>query len=172
MRILIAPYSKNLRNGNKNPKNWDKFPELIKRLQSKGHEIVQIVYGDEPQLLCEHIVNPIFESLVEELHKCDLFISIDTYLQHAAHYIGKRGIAIFTVSDPSMFGYEDNVNLFVSKEKFRPNQLDVWENSEYDPTAFVSVNVVMTAFEHHWEKSAKTESGDVTRKHKSIFNSV
>ena len=51
------------------------------------------------------------------LDRVDFWISADNFFQHFAHYYGKKGFVIFALSDPKIFGWEDNINLQVKGKR-------------------------------------------------------
>jgi ADP-heptose:LPS heptosyltransferase len=64
-------------------------------------------------------------------------------LHHLAHTVGKKGIVLFSQSDPKHFGYEENINLYKDKKFFRQNQFDIWEFANYNKDAFVEPEVIL-----------------------------
>ena len=48
--IILAPYSRNLRNGKRNPKNYPFFKELVEELKKLGHTIIQIGIEGETEI--------------------------------------------------------------------------------------------------------------------------
>lgn len=141
MKILISPYSHKLINGNLNAKNYPYWKELIPLLN--GHEIIQIgVYGEEK--ICEDFrIGLSMKQISELLSEVDLFISVDNFLPHMAHHYGKRGIVVFSQSDPDIFGYEENTNILKDRRFLRPNQFDSWELCQYNQDAFVSPQEIL-----------------------------
>ena len=142
MRIVIHPWSRKLRNGNENPKNYPYWKELIRELV-KEHELIQIGELGEERLVDNFRTNLSFDDLKELLYECDIWISIDSFLQHLAWRIGKKGIVLFGQSDPIIFGHKENINLFVDKKFFRPWQFQTWEEIDYNKDAFVSIDKVL-----------------------------
>ena len=49
-KIIISPYSKLMRNGKSNPKNYPFFPELIDLLKKNNCQITQVGTKGEPHL--------------------------------------------------------------------------------------------------------------------------
>lgn len=142
MRILIAPFCKYMRNGKDHPKNFPYWHNLVQLLSNAGHELIQIGIEGEEQLVPDFRKGLSFKELKDLIMECDLFISVDTWLQHAAHHYGKRGIVIFGQSDPAIFGYPENVNLLKDKKYLRKNQFWLWEQAEYNRDAFVTAEEV------------------------------
>jgi ADP-heptose:LPS heptosyltransferase len=141
--ILISPYAKPLRNGGNNPKNYPAWKEVVSGLN--GEEIIQIGAEDE-----EAISNKVklkknlsFAEIEELVNKCRVWVSIDTFLPHMAHHLGKPGVVIFGQSDPNIFGYPENKNLLVDRKYLRPDQFLIWEQAEYIKEAFVKPEVVV-----------------------------
>ena len=124
MKILISGEAKKLMCGKRNAKDyphWDKLLELL-----KDHEIKKIEGRHSVQ------------EMVDMVNWCDVWISIDSFLPHMVKYYGlKRGIVLWSKSDPLIFGYPENINLLKDKRKLRPDQFRWWEDVEYDESAFV-----------------------------------
>lgn len=143
--IIISPYSKPLRNGNRNPKNYPYWKELIVLISGNGfEEIVQIgTDGEEKIEGAEYFAkNTPFEILVEKLKDAILILSVDNFLPHFAHYYKQQCVVLFGQSDPNLFGYEINFNLLKNRKYLRPNQFDIWEGVEYKEEAFLSAEEV------------------------------
>ena len=151
MKILIQCFSKPLKHGKENPKNYPYWETLIDGMYIAGYDVIQIGSSQEKKM-CEHFVKDAnFAQLMELLKDCDLFICVDSFLQHMAHYYGKKGIVLFGPSDPSLFGYKENVNLYNEPSRFRENQYDIWENAVFDAQAFVTPDVVLNVLSR-WNK--------------------
>lgn len=144
MKILISPFSRKLRNGNKNPKDYPYWSELIALLKP-DHELTQIGVKGETLLTEKVLYDLTIPQLKEQLLTHDLFISVDSFLQHMAHHYGLKGIVIFSQSDPKLFGYPENINLVKDPKYIRKNQFDTWESATYIKQAYVSPEVVLDA---------------------------
>lgn len=119
MKILIVPG--NVHNAKSYP-YWDELLELI-----KDHEIRKI-----QGILTE-------QEIIDLVNWCDIFISIDSFLPHLAHYHKlKRGVVIWGKSDPKIFGYEENINLIKDINHLRSEQFKWWIDEPHDPKVFVS----------------------------------
>ena len=147
MRIAISPYSRKLHNGKKNFKNYPYWEQVIRLAQEEGHELVQV--GNVGEEVLAGIMEVYFGKSMRELTEItlsvDIFLSVDTFYNHMCHYLHKPGICIFSLSDPEIAGYPENINLLKDKKYLRPNQFDHWENTTYNEEAFVSPEVVMNA---------------------------
>lgn len=145
MKILISPYAKAMRNGKPNPKNFPYWKQLVQMLVADGHEVIQLGTEGEVVLVPDFRKGLSFKEIKELIKSCDLFISIDTWLQHACHHYGKKGIVIFSQSDPRIFGYPDNINILKDRKYLRPTQFWLWEQAEYNKDAFVKPEVVINS---------------------------
>lgn len=138
MKILISPFSKELRNGKINPKNYPFWQELIELMVTDGHEIMQLGVMGEP--LFEKVktaYNLSNKDLLSLLNSYDLWVSVDNFFPHFAAYHKKTdGIVLWSQSNPNIFGYKDNINIIKNITYLRPNQFDTWENSSYDINAY------------------------------------
>lgn len=143
MKILIAPFSRNLRNGNKNPKNYPYWKELITLLEKEGYELTQVgMQGEEP-LVKNVFFNQPLATIKQLIIKCDLWVSVDSFLQHMAYPLNKKGIVIWGVSDPNIFGYEQNINILKDRRYLRHNQFGIWEEQPFKEEVFVKPDVVV-----------------------------
>ena len=79
------------------------------------------------------------------LDRVDFWISADNFFQHFAHYYGKKGFVIFALSDPKIFGWEDNINLLKDRKYLRAEQFNFWTSDLYNNEAFVSPKEVLKA---------------------------
>ena len=144
--ILISPYAKPLRNGVANhPKNYPHWQEVVSGLN--GEEIIQIGAGDEKAISpkVKMMKNLSFIAIEGLVRQCRIWISIDTFLPHLAHHVGKPGIVLWGQSDPNIFGYKENINLLKDRKYLKPNQFLIWEQCEYNADAFVSPQMVIDA---------------------------
>lgn len=132
--ILIAPYSKPLRTGGNNPKNYPYWKELISQIQE---EIIQIGTDGEEQLVPEFRKNLPLGDLRFLIGECRTWISVDSFFQHLAWDCGKKGIVLFGPSDPLIFGHPENINLLKDRSYLREKQFWWWEQCEYKEEAFV-----------------------------------
>ena len=144
MKIIIHPWARKLRNGNENPKNYPYWSELVSALITAGHEIIQIGEEGEEQLVPDFRKNLKFKELKLLLKECDTWIAIDSFFQHLAWRIHKKGIVLFGQSNPKIFGHNENINLYVSSRFFRKWQFQTWEEIEFKKEAFVSIDEVIT----------------------------
>lgn len=132
--ILIAPYSKPLRTGGNNPKNYPYWKELISLIKE---EIIQIGTDGEEQLVPEFRKNLPIGDLRYLIGECRTWISVDSFFQHLAWDCGKKGIVLFGPSDPLIFGHPENINLLEDRSYLREKQFWWWEQCEYRKEAFV-----------------------------------
>lgn len=141
MRIL-SPYSRPLRNGKNNPKNYPWFAEVI--ALTPEIEWVQIGTAGETRIAgvkdCQLALSlPALKVLVE---KAEGFLSVDNFFPHfVALYCSRlRGVVVWGKSNPKHFGYPQNQNL--SLEKFRAQQWKWYEDEEFDPLVFLPPETV------------------------------
>lgn len=145
MKILIHPFSRKLRNGRENPKNYPFWGDLISMLRARGDTITQIGNEQDKRLVPDFTGVISYDKMEELVKQCDVWIGCDSFLQHLGWFLGKRGIVLWSKSDPWIFGHPENVNLFVSRTKFRNKQFDMWEEEPYDHSAFVAPERVIDA---------------------------
>jgi len=78
------------------------------------------------------------EQLAELIRQCRTWISVDSFFQHYAWDLGKRGIVLWGQSDPNVFGHPENINLLKDRKYLREKQFWLWEQTPYIKEAFVS----------------------------------
>jgi len=155
MKILISPFAQKLRNGKDNPKNFPYWPELVAKLLDAGFDVVQIGSLKDTPIKYENVQphdhvgtfsfeqNLKLKEVANLIKECDVWISVDSFLQHlCAYHKLKRGIVIFSKSDPNIFGYTRNINILKNRSYLRKHQMWLWEQEEYDKDAFVSAQEV------------------------------
>jgi ADP-heptose:LPS heptosyltransferase len=145
MKILISPFAQNLRNGKDNPKNFPYWPELVKLLRDGGFEVIQIGAAKDTPIEGKTVFkqNLKLKEIANLIKECDVWISVDSFLQHLnQYYTKKRGIVIFSQSDPKHFGYPLNNNILKDKKYLREKQFWLWEQCEYNKDAFVTAEEV------------------------------
>jgi len=138
---IISPFSRPLRNGNPNPKNYPYWKELIKLLP---YHVIQVGVEGEERLVDDVRFNLSLKELEALIKECDLWISVDSFLPHLAHHVGKPGIVIWGKSDPLIFGYKENKNVILSRKNLRTNQFIFWEDEPYDKSVFSKPKHILT----------------------------
>ena len=138
--IIISPYSKALRNGKTNPKNYPYWKELIRLIDEP---IVQVGIDGEEQLVDDFRKNLSLDELGSLVDQCRTWISCDSFFQHFAWDRKKYGIVLWSVSDPNIFGHPENINLLKDRKYLVENQFLWWEHTEFDANKFVKPEVVL-----------------------------
>ena len=145
--IIVSPWSKELRDKSYNPKNYPYWPEVVDDLKNDW-DIVQIGIKGEKQLVEDFRVNLSLKILGDLLldPKCHTWISVDNFLPHLAHVVGKEpGVVLWGISDPNVFGYRENKNLLKARKYLREHQFQIWDGLTYDPKVFVTADRVIEA---------------------------
>lgn len=138
--IVISPYAKKLTNGKTNPKNYPYWREVIANIQEP---IIQVGIDGEEQLVDDFRKNLSVAELSCIIKDCRTWISCDSFFQHLAWSLGKRGIVLWSVSDPNIYGHKENINLLKSRDCLSKEQFLWWEYVEHDPNKFVSPQEVI-----------------------------
>lgn len=138
--IIISPYSKALKNGQINPKNYPYWNELIRLIDQP---IVQVGIEGETQLVPDFRKNLPLSELRKLIQQCKTWISCDSFFQHLAWDEKKRGIVLWSVSDPLIFGHAENINLLKDRKNLVTNQFLWWEHTKFDADKFVLPQVVV-----------------------------
>ena len=155
--VLIFPWSKNLPNGNENPKNLpiESIKKVVSLLKSVDIHVVQVSLPGERIIDAHEIIfSPTPERLKEILFACDGYISVDSFFPHFAHFHEKeaipgiktgKGVVVFGKSDPEIFGYKENTNLLKSRDYLRKEQFWLWSQTDYDENVFVTPDEIFLA---------------------------
>lgn len=138
--IIIHPFAKPLNNKKINPKNYPYWKELISNI---NEPIVQVGITGEEQLVDDFRQNLSIKELEELIEQCRTWIAVDSFFQHLAWRAGKKGIVLWSVSDPNIFGHPENINLLKDRINLAPNQFLWWDFTEYDPEKFVKPEEVI-----------------------------
>ena len=99
--------------------------------------IVQIGITGETQLCEDFRQNLSIYDLKQLLKECRTWISCDSFFQHLAWFEGKKGVVLWSISDPLIFGHPENINLLKDRRYLAPNQFLWWEAYEYDKDRFL-----------------------------------
>ena len=141
--IIIAPFSKKLRNGKINPKNYPHFKKLLEHLALLGKHVVQVGLEGEEQLTEDFRTNLSLDELAKLIKECETWISVDSFFQHYAWDLGKPGIVLWGQSDPNIFGHPENINLLKDRSYLRKKQFWWWEQCEYRDDCWVEPEEVL-----------------------------
>lgn len=152
MKIVIFPYAKTMRNGQAHPKNYPWWPELVKLLEQNGHEIIQVGVNEEKALVTDFRPNLSLDELSQVILDADTWIGVDSFGQHLAWSLGRRGMAIFGQSDPNIFGHAENVNVLKDRKYLRDRQFWWWEQTQFDPDCFLPPQDVYDIFVKNFVK--------------------
>lgn len=138
--IIIAPFSKKLTNGKRNPKDYPFWKEVISGIKEP---IVQVGVEGEEQLVEDFRKNLPIAELRRLIKDCRIWVSCDSFFQHLAWDEGKSGIVLWGVSDPLIFGHPENINLLKDRKYLAENQFLWWEFTEHKNERFVEPSEVL-----------------------------
>ncbi len=150
-RIILAPYSTRLSTGKMNPKNPPEgfWQIVVSKLVALGHEVIQIGMIGEERIegVSQHFTNWPLKAIREVLKGADCFLTVDSFLHHFvwAEKINKRGVVVWSQSDPLIWGHSENVNLLKGRQYLRLLQYQSWPEAVYNADAFVSPDEVVDA---------------------------
>lgn len=151
-QVIISPFSKKLRNGKNNPKNFPYWKEVIEKLKDKGFNVIQIGVDGEEVLISDEYFNSSLMKIKELVEESVTWISVDNFMNHFGHLLEKKGIVIFGKSDPLIFGYNDNINLLKDRKYLRKHQFAIWEEEEFDPEVFIGPDEVIKSVEKIYQE--------------------
>jgi hypothetical protein len=133
MNIIISPYSTELQE-RPNAKNYPYWRELTGLLRLDGHNVIQIGLPNEKPIGANGYLfsYKLFE-VASVVRKFDIFMSVDNFLPHLmnVYHQDKKGIVLFSRSDPKIYGYEQNYNILKSRDYLRPDQYGLWKDCEF-----------------------------------------
>jgi ADP-heptose:LPS heptosyltransferase len=138
--ILISPYSQKMQTHKENPKNYPYWKELIAQIDEP---IVQVGVEGEKQLVEDFRKDLPLDELAKLIHECRIWISCDSFIQHFAWDLGKKGIVLWGPSDPNIFGHPENINLLKDRSYLVKNQFIWWEATEHQNERFVEPEIVL-----------------------------
>lgn len=138
--IIISPYAQKLRNGKNNPKNYPYWKQLISMIDEP---LLQVGVSGEEQLVEDFKKDLKIVELRELVRQCKTWIGCDSFFQHLAWDEKKRGIVLWSVSDPLIYGHPENVNLLKDRSYLAPNQFHWWEQTEHKNEAFLEPEIVV-----------------------------
>jgi ADP-heptose:LPS heptosyltransferase len=146
-KIVISPYSRALRNGKNNPKNYPWWGEVVALLKEQGCKVIQVGTKGEGPIpgVDDVLLNLPLKELKELLEECDTWASVDNFFQHFAYLHGKPGVVIFGQGNPLIFGHPQNKNLLKDPKYLREKQFDIWEAIAFNQDAFVDPATVVKA---------------------------
>lgn len=139
--IIISPYSKQMPDGKPNPKNYPFWPELIALIDEP---IIQVGINGEHQLVPDFKKNLSIAELKQLLAQCRTWISCDSFFQHLAWVEKKRGIVLWSITDPLIFGHPENINLLKDRAYLSPKQFLWMSEQTFNLDAFVSPEEVLS----------------------------
>lgn len=137
--MIISPYSSKGVNGI-NAKNYPYWPELVALLNRDGYKVIQIGVTGEERIegVSEFLVDLSYSQLVDLVNRCATWASVDNFFPHFCHANKlKRGIVLWGVSDPKVWGYSENINLLRGRDFLRQHQYQTWNEIDYNPAAFI-----------------------------------
>lgn len=127
--ILIHKGVKPLRNGNKNPREYPYWDELISLLK-QDFNVIEI--QDKTSL-------PELKKIILE---ADTWIGVESFFQHYCWSLGKSGFVLWGQGDPKIFGHKENTNLIKSYDNIREDKFLYWENVIYKEDVFINAQEV------------------------------
>lgn len=154
--FLISPFSSWLPNGKDNPKNYPYWQEVIDLLLKHNIKIIQIGADKSKPFnnISQYYYNLSYQEILQLLQSTDLWLAVDNFLQHLARFTEplKNGVVIWGPSNPSLFGYEDNLNLYKDKKYFRIHQFATWFDVIFDLEGWIEPEKVVDSTLEFYKK--------------------
>lgn len=135
--LAIARGVAALPNGQRNPKDYPYWDQLIALLTNAGYEVKPV--KELP-----------FSELEVFLKSSLTVIAADSFVQHFCWSIGKQAIVLWGSGDPLIFGHPENINLLKSREYLRPGQFDMWMGVPYREDIFVDAEEVFKQVQQYF----------------------
>lgn len=130
----------------KTPYYWKEFTAVVHATQ-KNWELLQIGAPDDEKLPhCGFFSPKIPSEAIKLIKQSDTWLCPDTWLQHLASPI-KKGVVVWSRSDPKLFGYDTNINLLKDEKYIKPDPWSTWHQTEYIKEAFVDYEEIILALE-------------------------
>jgi ADP-heptose:LPS heptosyltransferase len=109
LNVVIAPASDSPRKA-MNPIAWSR---LVDYLQAEGALVLQVGLLNEPHIRNAYSVRGITtpQQLIALLRKCDLAITSDNFIMHAAHLAGMPAVVLWGPTLHEVFGYTEQTHL-------------------------------------------------------------
>ncbi len=97
----------------------------------------------ELQLVEDFRKNLNLKDLAQLILACNTWISVDTFFQHYAWSLGKKGVVVWGQSDPNIYGHAENENLLLNRSFLTSNQFLMWEMIPYRNDCWVDPKTVL-----------------------------
>ena len=140
--IIISPYSFNPQH----PKSYIYWKKLISLLKKEGYKITQIGKSGEEKIkgINDYLFDASFKDLEKRILSCKLWISGDNFLQHFVNSLNTpiKGVVIWGMSDPKIFGYHYNANILKSEKYLRKFQVAPWNIEKQNAEVFEKPEVI------------------------------
>lgn len=138
--ILLNAWSRPLRSGKQNPKDYPWWPQVLEKITVP---VVQVAVRGEQALVDDVRWDLDLTQLALLVNQCSIWLGVDSFFQHFCWDLNKPGIVLWGPSNPNIFGHEQNINLTLGSSAWRANQFLTWEQETHDAHRFVSASVVL-----------------------------
>jgi len=144
--IIISPFSFNSAHPKSYP-YWNELIHLMKSSELRSYKLIQVGRNGEDSLpgIDEYMWSLPLIKLQNLISECRTWIAGDNFLQHLVNSmsVAVKGIVLWGVSDPNIFGYQYNLNILKSRNYLRPDQFEFWKNVTRKNDAFVEPHIVL-----------------------------
>jgi glycosyltransferase involved in cell wall biosynthesis len=100
-------------------RDWfkDRWEKLVKEIQKRGLHVIQVGGSGEGRIEgCNgYHIGIDYRLTMAILERSAGFVCVDSFLQHAGHALGIKGVILYGPSDPVIGGHDTNINLKVDK---------------------------------------------------------
>jgi hypothetical protein len=149
MNIIIHPFGARLPSGVPNAKNYPYWEQVVYGLNDSGYNTIQIgAHSEEPLdgIRAYYFGLPL-KQLKAIVENAATFVCVDSFFPHFVHVEcgQKRGVVLWSQSDPNVWGHPENSNLLKDRKYLRPFQFASWGEAQFNEDAFVSPEEVIDA---------------------------
>jgi len=149
LKVLIHSQAKSCKDGSVSPKDYPYFDELIEKIKNNFENVEINQLGSPKDKKLNKINNYYFDVNLQDIknliNEHDLWISVDSFLPHYCNcYNLKNGFVIYTVSDPLIFGYKNNINLIKDRKYIRDRKIIFiyYKKEDFNKNAFIDYNMI------------------------------
>jgi hypothetical protein len=103
-KVIISPFSRPLRNGKKNAKDYPFWDQVIGGLKQLGVFTIQVGSRGEKEIGCDQTVLGLpLKDLAQVVNLCDTWASVDNFFHHFCDSLGKSGVVRIRQVGPEHF---------------------------------------------------------------------
>jgi hypothetical protein len=143
-KVIISPYSQNASHA----KSYPYWQELVALLKQRNSNVYIVQIGKKGELpingVDEYKWDLPLKIIEQEIDTCKYWISVDNFLPHLVRNMERKvkGVVLWGISDPEIFGYRQNINILKSRTFLRKDQFNTWSGVQRNDQSFEMVENV------------------------------